>query len=349
MWIHNWVGLIRIHMVDSDHFERWLQKEFPEAVGESQTFFSGGTPVRVFSEKHVIQPELRGLVARESTGSALEVFVGKTKSSLAVGGLEALRRGILGGQHANRYFISIERDCGNLFVFDAQTRRAFWGLRDLRPEWHVSSPLRQILHIDVALRGGTLLHGAMIGDKEKCVVIAGPSHAGKSTATAWAVAAGFLSGGDDYASVFSGPGGWAVSTVYQVVKLRDTSPALGSLDFLDHVRIPEEDRTVFYLDSASRLPETDTIPLHAIITLGPAEQDAPIQRISATEALTKLAPSTLLQASFFEKEILERLTRLSAEIPAFRIRRPSSKQQLADVLSRVFGKKQDELREPQWS
>lgn len=348
MSTQNWAGQIPVQMTERDRLANWLHDEFSGSEGVHQSFFSAGTPVRVFSRNHAIHHELRALVATKSASPALQVFAAQTTSSVALENLKVLRRGILGTKHADRYFISIERDRGNFFVFDAQTRKAFWGVKNLRPEWHVSSPLRQILHTDVAQRGGILLHSAMIGTEEKCVVIAGPSYAGKSTVTAWAVAAGFLSGGDDYTCLFLGADGWVASTVYRVVKLRDNSPALGSLDFLENVRIPEENRTVFYLDRANRLPETHSIPLHAILTMGSAEQEVPIQRISALGALTKLAPSTLLQASFFENEILERSAHLSTETPAFQIQRPHNQDQLADMLSRVLGASQDELRSHNW-
>jgi hypothetical protein len=332
------------HPVMVEAIEAWLQAEFPNTHAVTQTYECAGTSISVSQTGSFVENELRAFSKSSPNIAGLKVFARETQARFPFQDLSPVRPGVLAAQLNGRYFISVEAEKGNLFVFDSHQRQAYWAVKPSRPEWHVSSPLRQILHIDVALREGGLLHGAMIGDGKKSVVLTGPSHAGKSTATAWAVAEGFLSGGDDYVCISRGNSSWNANPVYKVIKLRDSSPALGSIDSLEHTRIEKEGRSVFYLEKGRGLLGPEAVPIHAILTLGPPDQSADFQKISPPQALAKLAPSTLLQSVFFEKQLLETLTNFSTAVPAVQIRRPSQSGDLAKILSAILMSDQASLR-----
>ena len=318
----------------------WLHEYLDRASNRLGHFTAAGAEVEILGSTPIDDLGINALIPGPGANVELQVSIASLEQPISVEGLERLRRDMYAAQVESRYFLTLEISRGNVFVFDQKNRRAFWGLRPNLPEWHKSSPLRQVLHLDAATRGAVLLHAAMVGHGDKCVLLAGPSHAGKSTATAWAVAEGYSSGGDDYVAL-TRSSSWLASPLYRIVKLRDGSPALGSIDHLPNQRIEEESRTLFYLDPAVNL--LSTAQVHAIVTIGDNGDDRRLRRVSAADALKELAPSTLLQSVFFEKHVLVSLGEFSNSVPAVRIPRPQSGQELADFLSQIFSTNQERL------
>jgi hypothetical protein len=237
----------------------------------------------------------------------------------------------------SRYFCIVENLNGSVYIYDSFTNKCFCGLRDFK-EWHLSSPLRQLIHIHSSLKGEFLLHAASVCDSTKSILIGGPSFAGKSTLTAWAVASGFTSGGDDYINITNIENKWLSSFVYRTVKLRDTSPALGMLNNLEQFNVESDNRTIHYLESGHGLMTREPLPIHTVVTVGSSDQEELIRSVSSSHALLKLAPSTLTQSAFYFAENMQRIANLVRNVPTLEIRQPKNKHEVKKILDLILSK-----------
>ncbi|MBJ7470530.1 MAG: hypothetical protein JHD16_04480 [Solirubrobacteraceae bacterium] len=173
--------------------------------------------------------------------------------------------------------------------------------------WDRAAPLRVALHFALTQAHRHLVHGAVVGQGGRGVLLAGPGGSGKSTTTLACLDAGLDVVGDDYA----------------VVDLRDEAPRAWNLYRSLKVgerRADRDDRRTLLL-GADR-PQQATMYLDLVAILLPRVTGgarSTLQPASRAAALRALAPSTLMQAPYEERPTLGALTALAQALPAWEL------------------------------
>jgi hypothetical protein len=191
----------------------------------------------------------------------------------------------------------------------------------LLPEWEDSAPLRDVLHWHAASSGPALmLHAAAIGPGSAGVLLAGPGGSGKSTTTAAAVRAGWLTTGDDF--VLIDPGGPRAHGLYDSIKLGPES-----LDLVPEFRAaignpdrPADQKARIHLGEA--WPERYARALDLKALLLPVVTGAARSRILPAgpgEGMRALVPTTVFLLRGASASVMTKSTALLRRLPSYRL------------------------------
>jgi hypothetical protein len=185
------------------------------------------------------------------------------------------------------------------------------------PSWQLACPLRQLLSWIVDRDGGVMLHAAGLYCNGKVALLAGASGSGKSTlAGAYMMGPGNHSDcfmGDDWIPVWkSSEGPWVGSALYGSLKLSDEmADRLGLIKELGVAH--KRGKRIYGL----RVSPVGGAPVGAVIVPTVAKEGLTVRRLTAFEAMEKIAPSTLLQSSGVSRAALRRIGELCREVPCY--------------------------------
>ncbi len=188
------------------------------------------------------------------------------------------------------------------------------------PEWEDSAPLRDVLHWHAAGGPALLLHAAAIGQGGAGVLLAGPGGSGKSTTTAAAVRAGWMTTGDDF--VLIDPTTCRAHGLYDSVKLGPES-----LDLVPEFRAaignpdrPSDQKARIHLGEAWPELYARTIDLKALLL--PVVTGAARSRIVPAgpgEGMRALVPTTVFLLRGVAVSVMTKSTALLRRLPSYRL------------------------------
>lgn len=181
------------------------------------------------------------------------------------------------------------------------------------PTWQTACPLRQLLSWIIDRDGGVLLHAAGILCKGTVAVLAGASGSGKSSLAAAYVRHNsdcFL--GDDWLPVWrNSRSTWSASALYSSLKI--TPEIATRLLWADSFEHEHKGKRVYH----HRLMPHGTAEVSVVIVPSVAASGIAVRRLTAFEAMQKIAPSTLLQSSGVSRQALTRIKDLCASVPCY--------------------------------
>jgi hypothetical protein len=168
---------------------------------------------------------------------------------------------------------------------------------DRIPAWDVATPFRDILHAWFRLRGGHILHGAVVADRSHAVMLAGAGGSGKSSSAMACLRHSdlhFL--GDDVTLIRDdGDGRKLVHSLYNTAKLlpHDCERFAGRLSRLDDSGDSDGKPTFYtYPDFGDRLAKTRILQGFLLVRPHPAEQTV-LSPASPGDTWRAIAPSTM--------------------------------------------------------
>jgi hypothetical protein len=168
---------------------------------------------------------------------------------------------------------------------------------DLIPAWDIATPFRDILHVWFRLHGGHILHGAVVGDRDHAVMLAGAGGSGKSSSAMACLRHSdlhFL--GDDVTLIRDGDDGKRiVHSLYNSVKLlpHDCERFAGRLSRLDDSTRGDGKPTFYtYPDFGDRLAKTRVLKGFLLVRPHPAEQTG-VSPASQGDIWRAIGPSTM--------------------------------------------------------
>lgn len=204
---------------------------------------------------------------------------------------------------------------------DLRRRAALVIWQDRAYDLLVSSPLRTILQWLASDTGGVLLHAAAVGRPDGGILLLGPGRAGKSTTAIAVMAAGGVAAGDDYVWVDTDSSPPAAYSCFRTARTRQSN-ALNPLG----VRSPvpgfdidyDEPKRVHYLAEATNAMVRH-LPLVGAATIRKGGDTTEVRSIPAIEALLKVAPSSIFQASSDRPQQMSQITALISGLPCFEV------------------------------
>lgn len=207
--------------------------------------------------------------------------------------------------------------------------------------FELGKPLQPLLFAWHSDHGAIPVHGGLVAQGGRGVLLGGMGGSGKTTTSLLCFRAGFDYLGDDYIGLAPPAGGrftgysFYTSTWLEPDHLR----RFPWLEAHAHASGPDEDKQLVLLSDVAegRLTEQATIVALALpqIIGGP---DTTARRASATEAVLRLAPSSILQLPFIDaRPALDRMTDLARAVPAYRLalgtELPQIPERIAEILA----------------
>jgi hypothetical protein len=205
--------------------------------------------------------------------------------------------------------------------------------------WHRARPLQAMLMPWLSDLGRTVVHAAMVARGDAGILLAGPSHSGKSTTAAICAAAGFQVLGDETIALQLGEHGVTGNTIHAAVKLRrdglERHPAL--VGRTESCGPPWQDESVAFLGD---LFPDQVVPSAQLVALGfptlvddPQTTFAPLRRGVALRVLTgcvlSVEPGNVTDS-------FEAIGQTVARVPAFRISIGRDTGRIPDALDDVI-------------
>lgn len=184
-------------------------------------------------------------------------------------------------------------------------------------------------------RGSIPLHGAAVDLGGRAVVLAGPSHSGKTTLAAALHAEGHRILGEDVVCVDPAPAP-AVPPGPAMLRLRMDADAV--LDVPDTVRLAERDGRVHRAVAAHRRGDGRPVVLRAIVLLRWSDNGVRVEQVGAAEALPDLwRLSFRLPDSGAHAAAFSSLVDLARQVPVWNLWRPRRFSGLATSLTAIEG------------
>jgi hypothetical protein len=225
----------------------------------------------------------------------------------------------------NRFAYQVHQ--GVLRAFDARRRVAYWWWRDVAqvPPWEPPAPMRPLLGWWAEAHGAQLVHAAAVGHEDfGCLLLAARGGSGKSTLSAACLEAGWKFLGDDYVGLrLDAARAVTAFSLYCTIKLeqeqiRNSFPRLADLLIPPHGTHEGYDKHTALVHPHYGTQLAEQLPVRALI-VPVLQPGAGLASISGAQALAALAPTTLLQMPGSDAGTLERIGRLIAGIPKYRL------------------------------
>jgi hypothetical protein len=240
-------------------------------------------------------------------------------------GKDAYREhGVIDGFFGDGFYTVYPRGVGALNVVDVRSGRGFFWIADatrvLLPEQ--GAPLRLLLNLWLANREVQLVHGAAIGREDGCVLLIGPSGAGKTSTALSCLDSGLRHLGEDYCLIRQGEPP-EIFSIYSSAKVEPATlermpnlqPLVASMPVLD-----QDEKALLDLHATRPEAMMRSAQLKAIAV--PRIVSRPETRVvpgSAAGALAAVAPSTLLQLPGNGPHLMRMLSATVRSVPCFEL------------------------------
>lgn len=239
--------------------------------------------------------------------------------------LDAYReRGVIRGYFEDGLYTLFEWGTRALNVLDTRNGEALFWIRSAgglgMPEW--GAPLRSMLNLWLQDRGAQMVHAAGVGRPDGSVLLVGASGVGKSTSALSCLRSPLLHLGEDYCIATFGdrPEIWSLYCTAKVTP--ETLARLPELSEMivrvDGPGFDEKDLVDLNLGAPDRLLERSPLAAVAVPRIVGGDGTAAVPCTSG-EALSALAPSTLLQLPGTGEETLRRISEVIRSVPCFRL------------------------------
>lgn len=231
--------------------------------------------------------------------------------------------GGISGLHSDRFSIYYHDQSGLLCMCDRAARKSLYWIRNAQklPYWETGSPFRILFHWWALSMGAHMAHAAAVGAKDQGILLAGRGGAGKSTLTLASLDAGMTLIGDDYVLLKAGTPPRAYS-LYSSAKihsrfLHEAFPHWGGAVAQ---QIGPESKSLFMLEEWAPTALRKSFAIRAVV-LPKVEfnQTASIVKISSTDALLAMAPSTIFQLPSAHATAMNYFRRWMEGLPAYRM------------------------------
>ncbi|HWH07185.1 MAG TPA: hypothetical protein VNU47_01515 [Candidatus Paceibacterota bacterium] len=203
-------------------------------------------------------------------------------------------------------------------LYDPVNKRAYFWMYDAThiPVWIRAAPFRTLFQWALGERDIHLVHGAVVSESDKAILLTAKGGSGKSTTALACLKVGMQYLADDYVAVSRGSEPHAYS-LYNSVKV---APYQGNDFDPMHVTETEGEKSVVYLSSIFPQQMAYSSPLKAVMIpqIMNAEKTAILPATKA-QAMLALIPTTLFQLPLAESNKVQLLSSIIAALPCYTV------------------------------
>jgi hypothetical protein len=226
-----------------------------------------------------------------------------------------------GNTDASPWLICLEDDLSAMLAFHVESRQALAFWRTALAPRQIAEFARTLMHWAAIADGNVLVHAAAVAREGRGLLICGVGTSGKTTLVRQCIAEGWTFLADNVVeySPATSPDASAAQlwSTYATLKLRrdamPVSPPETSISQWDD----EAEKDIHFLLGTTRA-QFASKPVTHVATLvlqpgGPAQPEP----LAAGAGLLAIAPNTVAQFPFYEREVLERISALTRSAPLF--------------------------------
>ena len=176
---------------------------------------------------------------------------------------------------------------------------------------------RPLLHWLSVLSGGVVLHAGAVAKGGKALLIAGPGNVGKTSLTQIAIEAGMDYLGDNVIEIVKVEQEYKAYGIYSTFKLRENSIKSRVLSDFPSELDKESNKTIYF--SANRIPkifESSPMEIAGILRLDGSNSKV-VKVDEKRDAAFNIAPNTIGQFPYFERETLNAVLTSVRELPTY--------------------------------
>jgi hypothetical protein len=251
-------------------------------------------------------------------------------------------QGVIKGFNSDRFQAQYQHGSGAVMLYDQERREGIYHIEDSTyiPYWEISFPFRTLFHWWSRDTSYQLLHAGGIGTSLNAVIIAGKSGSGKSSTCLSAVLnPDLLIAGDDYVLVDTIDG--MMYSLYQCAKVALEN--LGRLPFLKHLVDKNFDRAekamIFIHEKLPGKMLLRSNPGFLCIAIIGENSKSTIVACDPSEALTRMAPTTLFQLPLMRQEAFVKCVALVRKLSVFKIILGPDPREISDTIGDFLGRR----------
>jgi hypothetical protein len=226
------------------------------------------------------------------------------------------------GTESSPWLVCLEDDLSAMLAFHVDRRQALaFSRTELAPR-QVAEFARTLMHWAAIADGNVIVHAAAVARGNRGLLVCGVGTSGKTTLVRQCIANGWTFLADNVvefgpaADLATGGPGMLWST-YATLKLRPdalpVSPAESSISQWDD----EAEKNIHFLTGSTRdLFATAPVRHTATLVLQPNGASSP-EPLDPGAGLLAIAPNTVAQFPFFEREVLQRVSSFTRSAPLF--------------------------------
>jgi hypothetical protein len=230
------------------------------------------------------------------------------------------------GTESSPWLVCLEDDLSAMLAFHVGRRQALaFSRTELAPR-QVAEFARTLMHWAAIADGNVIVHAAAVARGNRGLLVCGVGTSGKTTLVRQCIANGWTFLADNVvefgpaADLATGEPGMLWST-YATLKLRPdalpVSPTESSISQWDD----EAEKNIHFLTESTRdLFATAPVRHTATLVLQPNGAPSP-EPFDTGAGLLAIAPNTVAQFPFFEREVLQRVSALTRSAPLFTVGR----------------------------
>lgn len=203
-------------------------------------------------------------------------------------------------------------------LYDPENNRAYFWIYDATkaPVWIRAAPLRTLLQWVLGDRDIHLIHGAVVTEDDRAVLLTAKGGSGKSTTSLSCLKIGMQYLADDYVAVSRG----ADPTAYSLYNSIKVAPYYGQEFDPAHVSETEGEKSVVYLAPIFPSQMAYSAKLRAVLIPKIAHTETTtIVPASKAEAMLALIPTTLFQLPLAESNKVQMLASIIASLPCYSV------------------------------
>jgi hypothetical protein len=271
------------------------------------------------------QPQLRTNLIQTSTRSAnhRRISLLSRQQIDEMPPVEAKHLGAYGkvlntiGISLDEWLVTIEPETKKFMALHLPSLNAFYFAGSKVPPREVAEFCRPLLHWMSILDGNVVVHAAAIGHKNRAILVSGEGNSGKTTLSRLCLEAGMTYLGDNVVEVAITSNGALVYGAYPSFKIRPSSTWPISDSWPSPTWDDEANKDIYLLADSTHTGFTSgPLNLVATLALNPTLPSR-IEPQAVNQTFFSMAPNTVAQFPYFERQVLQRVNQVSRTSPTF--------------------------------
>lgn len=223
------------------------------------------------------------------------------------------------------WLVTVGSETRSVLALEISNRNAILLVGNALAAREIAELARPLLHWLAILDGNVVIHAGAVAQEERGLLVVGAGNSGKTTFVAKCLESGMTFLGDNVVEVSSVESSTAprLHGAYASLKIRPNSPlkltTRTDTTMWDH----EANKMIHFLHMSPESSLRETAWIKAAVVVGSAFQNTPAS-ITKSETYFAVAPNTVAQFPYFEREVLTRVRNVILRTETYSIGHPEA-------------------------
>ena len=267
------------------------------------------------------------------TATGASLFIAAPHESVPMPSLEGLTFGPYGAivsdtgailraldRAGDSWLATINIAKGTVLALEVSSRSAIFSMAVPLAPREIAEFARPLLHWLAILDGNVVVHAGAVADEQSGLLVVGAGNSGKTTFVGVCMESGMAFLGDNVVEVSSLESSIApkLNGAYASLKIRPNSPVRLTDQMCSTLWDDEAQKAVHILHQTPESTSLVSPELKSVLVVGSRFPEVPMP-ISKSEAYFAIAPNTVAQFPYFEREVLTRVHKVIRQAQTYSI------------------------------